>query len=77
MPSAVEIRDGDLLLRPWGAEDGAAIGVTPASLEIGKYFGLPFGGSLDPDPDAPSFAIVADATPVGRIWCAALRFVCP
>ena len=52
MPSAVEIDDGDLLLRPWTAEDAEAVGVTP---------------------DAPSFAIVADGAPVGRIWCAAQK----
>jgi RimJ/RimL family protein N-acetyltransferase len=71
MPSAVEIHDGDLVLRPWGTADAEDVGLTPASPEIGQYFGASFGGSHDPDPDAPSFAIVADGTPVGRIWCAA------
>jgi len=71
MPSAVEIQDGDLRLRPWNAEDAEAVGLTPASPEIGRYFGLPLGGSHDPDPDAPSLAIVVDGRPVGRIWCAA------
>ena len=73
MPSAVEIDDGDLLLRPWTAEDAETVGVTPASPEVGRYFGAPFDGFPDPDPDAPSFAIVADGTPVGRIWCAAQK----
>jgi RimJ/RimL family protein N-acetyltransferase len=73
MPSAVEIHDGDLLLRPWTADDAAAVGMTPASAEIGRYFGEPFDGFPDPDPDAPSFTIVADGIPVGRIWCAAQR----
>jgi GNAT superfamily N-acetyltransferase len=73
MPSAVEIDDGDLLLRPWTAEDAEAVGVTPASPEVGRYFGAPFDGFPDPDPDAPSFAIVADGAPVGRIWCAAQK----
>jgi GNAT superfamily N-acetyltransferase len=71
MPSAAELRDGDLLLRPWSDEDAAAVGVTPKSPQIGRYFGLPFEGFPDPDPDAPSFAIVAGGAPVGRIWCAA------
>jgi GNAT superfamily N-acetyltransferase len=71
MPSAVEIRDRDLLLRPWTAEDSEAVGVTPASPEIGPYFGRPFDGFPAPDPDAPVFAIVDEGAPVGRIWCAA------
>jgi len=71
MPSAAEIRDGDLLLRPWSAEDAEAVGLTPASPEIGQYFGAPLDGFHDPDPDAPSFSIVADDRPVGRIWFAA------
>lgn len=73
MPSAVEIADGDLLLRPWTSEDAEAVGLTPASPEIGTYFGASFDGFLDPDPEAPSFTIVADGSPVGRIWCAAQK----
>jgi GNAT superfamily N-acetyltransferase len=73
MPSAVEIRDGDLLLRPWSDEDAEAVGVTPASPQIGQYFGRPLDGFSDPDPNAPSFAIVADGASVGRIWCAAWK----
>jgi RimJ/RimL family protein N-acetyltransferase len=70
MPSAVEIRDGDLLLRPWSSADAEALGLTPASPEIGRYFGRPISGVPDPDPDAPSFTIVEDGAPVGRIWFA-------
>jgi GNAT superfamily N-acetyltransferase len=70
MPSAVELRDGDLVLRAWSEADAAAVGLTPASPEIGQYFGLPFHGPRDPDPDAPAFAIVDSGTSVGRIWCA-------
>ena len=70
MPSAVELADGDLLLRPWSEEDAVAVGLTPASPEIGRFFGLPFGGPRAPDPEAPRFSIVADGLPVGRIWCA-------
>jgi RimJ/RimL family protein N-acetyltransferase len=73
MPSAAELTDGDLLLRPWSEEDARAVGLTPASPEIGQYFGLPFGGFGEPDPDAPAFAIVTGGVPVGRIWCAAQR----
>ena len=73
MPSAVEIRDGDLRLRPWSSRDAEAVALTPASPEIGRYFGAPFGGFADPDPDAPSFSIVADGVPVGRIWFAAWK----
>jgi RimJ/RimL family protein N-acetyltransferase len=73
MPSAVELRDADLVLRPWSEEDAEAVGLTPASAEIGRYFGRPFGGFPAPDPEAPSFAIVAGGVPVGRIWCAAQR----
>jgi RimJ/RimL family protein N-acetyltransferase len=71
MPSAAEIRDGGLLLRPWSAADAEAVGLTPGSPEIGQYFGTPLGGFPHPDPDAPSFSIVADDRPVGRIWFAA------
>ncbi|HZQ81155.1 MAG TPA: GNAT family N-acetyltransferase [Gaiellaceae bacterium] len=73
MPSAVELRDGDLLLRPWRDGHAEAVGVGPGSDgEVGRYFGMPFGGfSADPDPSAPWFAIVADGVPVGRIWFAA------
>jgi RimJ/RimL family protein N-acetyltransferase len=70
MPSAVELSDGDLALRPWSEGDARAVGVTPASPEIGRYFGLPFDGFPEPDPDAPAFAVVARDGPVGRIWCA-------
>jgi len=66
MPSAAEIRDGDLLLRPWNVEDAEAVGVTFASPEIGRYFGLPFEGFPEPDPDAPSFSIVANGVDNGR-----------
>jgi hypothetical protein len=70
MPSAVELRDGELVLRPWEEGDADAIGYTPRSPEIGEYFGSPFGGFPDPDPDAPGWAIVVDGLAVGRIWCA-------
>jgi GNAT superfamily N-acetyltransferase len=70
MPSAAELGDGDLLLRPWSEQDAQAVGLTPASPEIGQFFGLPFGGPREPDADAPRFAIVAGGVPVGRIWCA-------
>ena len=73
MPSAVELRDADLVLRPWSSEDAEAVRLTPASAEIGEYFGPPLGGFPEPDPDAPAFAIVADGVPVGRIWCAAQK----
>lgn len=72
MPAAAELRDGDLLLRPWRNDDAVAIGVGPGDDgDVGRYFGVPFdGGSTDPDPDAPWFAIVERGVPVGRIWFA-------
>jgi RimJ/RimL family protein N-acetyltransferase len=73
MPSAVELSDGDLALRPWSEEGAQAVELTPGSPEIGRYFGLPFQGVAEPDPQAPAFAIVADGAAVGRIWCAAQR----
>jgi GNAT superfamily N-acetyltransferase len=73
MPSAVELDAGDLVLRPWTEADAAAVGLTPASREIGRYFGVPFHGFPAPDPEAPAFAIVAGGVPVGRIWCAAQK----
>jgi RimJ/RimL family protein N-acetyltransferase len=60
-----------MVLRAWSEADAAAVGLTPASPEIGLYFGRPFHGPREPDPDAPAFAIVHRGTPVGRIWCAA------
>jgi len=68
-----ELRDGDLVLRPWQEGDAETVGVGPGSDgEVGRYFGLPFGGfPAEPDPEAPWFAIVADGVAVGRIWCAA------
>jgi RimJ/RimL family protein N-acetyltransferase len=74
MPSAVELRGGDdLLLRPWQDGDAEAIGITLRDAVMGRYLGEPFGGFLPPDPDAPWFAIVEHAKPVGRIWFAAHR----
>jgi RimJ/RimL family protein N-acetyltransferase len=73
MPSAAELADADLVLRPWSEEDALAVALTPASPEIGRYFGPPFRGFAEPDPDAPAFTIVADGVPVGRIWCGAQR----
>jgi RimJ/RimL family protein N-acetyltransferase len=70
MPSAVELADGSLVLRPWREDDAEAVGVTPSSPEVGRYFGAPFGGFRGPDPDAPAFAVVEDGVPVGRIWFA-------
>jgi hypothetical protein len=70
MPSAAELTDGDLVLRPWGEEDAAAVGLTPGSPEIGEFFGIPPAGLRAPDPDAPWWAIVASGVPVGRIWTA-------
>ena len=67
-----ELRDGELLLRPWRDEDAAAIGVGPGDDgAVGRYFGRPFDGAAPaPDPEAPSFAIVEDGRLVGRIWFA-------
>jgi GNAT superfamily N-acetyltransferase len=73
MPSAVELTDDDLLLRPWSDEDARAVALTPASPEIGRYCGVPFDGFPPADPEAPAFAIVAGGVPVGRIWCAAQK----
>ena len=74
MPSAVELADGDVLLRPWTEDEARAVGLTPASPEIGRYFGPAFdAATAAPDPEAPAFAIVAGGVPVGRIWCAAHR----
>jgi GNAT superfamily N-acetyltransferase len=73
MPSAVELADDDLVLRPWSEEAAAAVALTPASPEIGRYFGPAVGGFPEPDPEAPAFAIVVDGVPVGRIWCAAQK----
>jgi RimJ/RimL family protein N-acetyltransferase len=58
MPSAAELRDGDLLLRPWRESDVAAVGVGPGDDgEVGGYFGAPVGGfATEPDPEAPWFA---------------------
>jgi RimJ/RimL family protein N-acetyltransferase len=73
MPSAAELRDGDLLLRPWQESDVAEVGVGPGDDgEVGRFFGSPFGGfPAEPDPEAPWFAIVEDGRAVGRIWFAA------
>jgi RimJ/RimL family protein N-acetyltransferase len=73
MPSAVELADGDVLLRPWTEEEARAVGLTPANPEIGRYFGPAFDTVTAPDSEAPAFAIVAGGVPVGRIWCAAHR----
>jgi RimJ/RimL family protein N-acetyltransferase len=70
MQSAAELSDGELVLRPWREGDAEAVGFTPASPEIGRYFGLPHGGPREPDPDAPAFAILDGGVPVGRIWFA-------
>jgi GNAT superfamily N-acetyltransferase len=61
------------VLRMWTEADARAVALTPASPVIGEYFGLPFDGAPDPDPNAPAFTIVAGGIPVGRIWCAAGR----
>ena len=74
MPSAAELADGDLVLRPWRDEDAEAIGYTPRSPEIGEFFGSPYSGSFpDPDPDAPWWTIVENGVPVGRLWCASWK----
>jgi RimJ/RimL family protein N-acetyltransferase len=72
MPSAVELRDAELLLRPWAAGDADEVACGPGDdSEVGRFFGAPFGGvRADPDPEAPAFAIVADGRAVGRIWFA-------
>ena len=72
MPSAAELRDGDLLLRPWSEDDPAEIGVTLLDPVVGKFFGEPFGGfQAESDPEAPWFAVVEHGRAVGRIWFAA------
>jgi RimJ/RimL family protein N-acetyltransferase len=73
MPSAsdVELVDGHLVVRGWRDDDAAAVGVSPRSPEIGRYFGSPVGGfATEPDPEAPAFAIVEHDCAVGRIWFA-------
>lgn len=70
MPSAAELSDGDLVLRPWQEGDAAEVGLTPASSEINTYFGTPFDGFADVDPEAPAWAIVDGGSKVGRIWFA-------
>jgi hypothetical protein len=70
MPSATELADGDLVLRPWREGDSELVGYTPGSPEIGEFFGSPFEGFPDPDPDAPWWAIVENGVTVGRIWTA-------
>jgi RimJ/RimL family protein N-acetyltransferase len=71
MPSAVELGDGDLVLRPWRDADREEVGVWLDDPVVGEFFGLPPGGlATDPDPDAPSFAIVEHGRTVGRIWFA-------
>jgi RimJ/RimL family protein N-acetyltransferase len=74
MPSAVELHDGDLVLRPWREGDREEIGVTTLDPVIGEFLGEPFGGFAtepDPDPEAPWFCIVENGRAVGRIWFAA------
>jgi RimJ/RimL family protein N-acetyltransferase len=72
MPSAAEIVDGDLVLRPWRDADRDEIGITTLDPVVGRYLGEPFGGfATEPDPEAPWFAIVEDGRAVGRIWFAA------
>jgi RimJ/RimL family protein N-acetyltransferase len=66
----VELRDGDVVVRGWLDRDADAVGVTPRDPEIGEFFGEPFGGLPDPDPDAPAFAVVEAGAPVGRVWFA-------
>jgi RimJ/RimL family protein N-acetyltransferase len=73
MPSAAELTDGDLVLRPWSDEDARAVALTPASPEIGRYFGPAFGAPPAPDAEAPAYAIVAGGAPVGRIRSAAQK----
>jgi RimJ/RimL family protein N-acetyltransferase len=73
MPSASDVAlvDGDLVVRAWHDRDAGAVGVTPRSPEISRYFGSPVGGfATEPDRDAPAFAIVENGEPVGRIWFA-------
>ena len=70
MPSAAELHDGDLVLRPWVDEDAEAVGYTQRSPEIGEFFGSAFGDWPEFDPDAPRWAIVESGVPVGRIWTA-------
>jgi GNAT superfamily N-acetyltransferase len=72
MPSAAELQDGDLVLRPWRDGDAEAVGAGPSDDgEVGRYFGLPYAGAFPPpDPEAPSFAIVEQGVPLGRIWFA-------
>lgn len=70
MPSAAELDDGDLVLRPWRDEDREAVGVWLDDEEIGRYFGSAPGGLPERDPEAPMFAIVERGVPVGRIWFA-------
>jgi GNAT superfamily N-acetyltransferase len=72
MPSAAELSDGDLVLRPWTDGLAQAVAVTPGDEgEIGRYFGEPFGGfPTEPDPEAPWFGICEHGVPVGRIWFA-------
>ena len=74
MPSAAEIVDGDLVLRPWQDDDRETIGVGPGDDgEVGRFFGIPAGGLGEPDPDAPWFTIVENGVPVGRIWFAGYK----
>jgi RimJ/RimL family protein N-acetyltransferase len=75
MPSAVELRDAELLLRPWQDGDADEVGCGPGDDgEVGRFFGRPYdGGWPEPDPDAPVFAIVDGARVVGRIWFAAQK----
>ncbi|HVU76114.1 MAG TPA: GNAT family N-acetyltransferase [Gaiellaceae bacterium] len=70
MPSAAELTDGDLALRPWLDEHAAEVGYTPRDPEIGAYFGAPFDGFPEPDPEAPAWAIVEHGVAVGRLWTA-------
>ncbi|HEY6963298.1 MAG TPA: GNAT family N-acetyltransferase [Gaiellaceae bacterium] len=66
MPLAAELRDGDLLLRPFRDGDDEEIGV---DLRLEPFMGLPpEGPPPERDPDAPAWAIAEGGRAVGRIW---------
>jgi [ribosomal protein S5]-alanine N-acetyltransferase len=64
-----ELRDGELVLRPWSDGDQELLGTSLRDPELGRYIGRRLDdGPLPDDPEAPTFAIVETGSVVGVIW---------